>query len=96
MALSLTDLFEKRNDSAFKNKVAAACWRYAKILLAKETPTTEELKLAEKMLSSNGSGTLEKFALAAAVLIDDGPAEDSDIENAVKIAAEKLVVLEGV
>lgn len=95
MALTLTELFDKRNDTVFINKVAAACWRHAKTLLAKATPTEPELKLAAKMLSDIGSGAaVKQFAIAAAVLIDDAAADDAAIENAVATAANKLVILE--
>jgi len=95
MAFTLTELFDKRNDTVFINKVAAACWKHAKTLLAKATPTDAELKLAAKMLSDVGDGaTVKKFAIAAAVLIDDAAADDAAIETAVATAASKLVVLE--
>lgn len=95
MALTLTELFNKRNDTEFLNKVTAACWRHAKTMLAKATPTDGELRLAAQMLSDVGGGAIvKKFAVAAAVLIDDAAATDAAIENAVASAAAKLVALE--
>lgn len=97
MSLSLTDLFDKRSDSVFRNMVASACWRHAKTLLAKMTPTTEELKLANKLLNDKGTGpTIEMFATAAAVLIDDGTVDDAAIQIAVTTIADKLVTILGV
>ena len=95
MALTLTELFEKPYDPVFRSMVAAACWRHAKTLLAKATPTTEELKLASRLLSDNGSGgAIGRFVIVAAVLIDDATDDDAAVENAVNTAATKLVTLE--
>ena len=91
MALTLTTLFEKQSESTFRNKVAAACWRHAKTLLAKATPTESELKQASKLLSGRA---LEQYVIAVAVLIDDGTVDDAAIEIAVKTIANKLVTLE--
>jgi len=91
MALTLTELFEKQSESVFRNKVSAACWRYAKTLLAKATPTNQELKMAVKLLTG---GALQQFVIAAAVLIDDAEVTDAAIETAVVTTANKLVVLE--
>ena len=91
MALTLTDLFEKQSESTFRNKVAAACWRHAKTLLAKSSPTDSELKMATKLLTGVA---IEKFVIAVAVLIDDGTVDDAVIESAVATIANKLVVLE--
>ena len=91
MALTLTELFEKQSDSVFRNRVAVACWRHAKTLLAKSTPTSQELKMAVKLLTGTA---LQQFVIAAAVLIDDGTDDDAAIQNAVATIANKLVVLE--
>lgn len=91
MALTLTALFEKQSESTFRNKVAAACWRHAKSLLAKSTPTDGELKMATKLLTGVA---IEKFVIAVAVLIDDATADDAAIEAAVATIATKLVALE--
>lgn len=91
MALTLTDLFEKQSESTFRNKVTAACWRHAKTLLAKATPTESELKQASKLLSS---GAIEKYVIAVAVLIDDDTVDDAAIETAVTTAADKFLTLE--
>ena len=95
MALTLTELFEKPYDPVFRSKVAAACWKHAKLLLGKGSPTLEELKLASRLLSDNGSGgAIGRFVIAAAVLIDDAIVNDAAIETAVSTAAGKLVTLE--
>ena len=91
MALTLTELFEKQSDSVFRNRVAVACWRHAKTLLAKSTPTSQELKMAVKLLTGTA---LQQFVIAAAVLIDDAEVTDAAIEAAVATAAAKLIVLE--
>ena len=91
MALTLTALFKKQSESTFRNKVTAACWRHAKILLAKATPTESELKQASKLLSV---GVIEKYVIAVAVLIDDGTVDDAAIEATVTTIANKLVSLE--
>ena len=91
MALTLTGLFDKQSESTFRNKVTAACWRHAKTLLAKTTPTESELKQASKLLSSR---VIEKYVIAVAVLIDDGTVDDAAIEAAVVTTASKLIVLE--
>jgi hypothetical protein len=91
MALTLTQLFEKQSDHDFRNKVTSACWRHAKNLLAKQTPTNGELKMASKLLTGMATPT---FIIAAAVLIDDGTADDATIEAAVATTADKLLALE--
>ena len=91
MALTLTELFEKQSESTFRNKVAAACWRHAKTLLAKATPTDSELKMATKLLTGVA---IEKFVIAVAVLIDDATVDDATIEATVNTIANKLVTLE--
>ena len=50
MALTLIQLFEKESDPDIRNKVKAACWKYAKTLLAKASPIDGELKQALKAL----------------------------------------------
>jgi len=91
MALTLTELFAKQGESTFRNMVTAACWRHAKTLLAKETPTSGELKIAKQLLTGMATPT---FIIAAAVLIDDGTADDATIEAAVATTADKLLALE--
>ena len=89
--LTLTKLFEKQSESTFRNMVTAACWRHAKTLLAKATPTSGELKMAKQLLTGLATPT---FVIASAVLIDDGPVDDAAIEDAVATTANKLVALE--
>lgn len=91
MALTLTGLFEKQSEAVFRNKVTAACWRHAKTLLAKSTPTNGELKMASKLLTGMATPI---FVIAVAVLIDDGTVNDAAIEAAVATTAGKLVALE--
>jgi hypothetical protein len=91
MALTLTDLFEKQSESTFRNKVAAACWRHAKTLLAKPTPTSSDLKMASKLLAGMATPI---YVIGVAVLIDDAEATDAAIETAVATVAGKLVDLE--
>jgi len=91
MALTLTELFEKQSDSAFRNMVTVACWRCAKTLLAKTSPTSGELTMAKQLLTNLATPV---FVIAAAVLIDDGTVDDAAIEAAVAITADKLIALE--
>ena len=91
MALTLTELFEKQSEAVFRNMVTAACWRHAKTLLAKATPTDSELKMAKQLLTGLATPT---FVIAAAVLIDDGTVDDAAIETAVATTASKLIALE--
>lgn len=91
MALTLTELFEKRSDPSIRNPVQAACWKHAKTLIAKASPTAEELKQASKLLSG---AAVEIYIIAVCVLIDDGIADDAAIEVAVETVANKLLALE--
>ena len=95
MAYSLIQLYERRNDEILRKMIAAACWRYAKILLSKPSPTIEEMKLAEKFLSDEGCGKeIGKFNIAVAVLLDDGVIDDSSVETAVLQIATKFLSMQ--
>ena len=95
MALTLTALFEKRNDSTLRNRVGAQGWKHAKTILAQPSPIASDLKWAAKMLNDDGSGgTASQLFRAVIVLIDDGPSADSDIATAVSQAVGKLAGLE--
>lgn len=91
MALTLLQLFEKRSDPNIRNKVTVACWKHAKTLIAKSSPSTAELKQALKLLTGVA---LETYIIAVCVIIDDGTADDAAIEVAVTTTANKLVALE--
>lgn len=91
MALTLTELFERRSDPNIRNPVQAACWKHAKTLIAKASPTIEELRQASKLLSGV---SIETYIIAVCVIIDDGTADDAAIEAAVVTIANKLLALE--
>ena len=94
---SLKELFERRNDKTFGDKVTAACWRYAKSLIAKPEPTIQEMRLAEKLISDGGCGKeIGKFQIAATVLLDDAmrTADDETIQNTVETIGTKLINLQ--
>lgn len=91
MALTLLQLFEKQSKPNIRNSVRAACWKHAKTLIAKTSPSNAELRLAFKLLSGV---TIETYVIAVCVLIDDGTVDDVAIENAVVATANKLVALE--
>lgn len=97
MAYTLKELFDRRNDKLFGDRVAAACWRYAKKLVIKTTPTVEELRLAEKLISDDGCGKeIGKFRIAALVVLDDSVVdiEDMAIETTVEQIGTKLINLQ--
>jgi hypothetical protein len=102
MAYTLKQLFQRRNDKVFSERVAAACWRYAKSLVIKEQPTNNELKLAEKLIGDDGCGKeIGKFQIAATVLLDDSlignedeAAIDTAIQNAVEQIGNKMINLQ--
>ncbi|MHC4752838.1 MAG: hypothetical protein ACYTFW_23585 [Planctomycetota bacterium] len=95
MALTLTQLFEKRNDTILANKVAAAGWKEAKNILAQATPTATDLNWAAKMLNDDGSqATSKQLFRAVIVLLDDSAVTDAAIETAVGNAVLKLADLE--
>lgn len=94
---SLKELFDRRNDKTFGEKVAAACWRYAKVLIAQHEPTIEEMRLADKLISDEGCGKeIKKFQIAATVLLDDAAmtANDETIQNTVETIGTKFINLQ--
>lgn len=91
MALTLLQLSEKRSDPNTRICVRVACWKYAKTLIAKPTPSPAELKQALKLLTD---AALETYIIAVCVLIDDGTIDDAAIETAVATIANKFVDLE--
>ena len=95
MALTLTALFDRRNDTDLMNRVAAAGWREAKAILAQGTPSATDLNWAAKMLNDNGSqGTTKQLMNGVNVLLDDGAITDASIQTAVGQAVAKLASLE--
>lgn len=91
MALTLKELFEKRSDPDTRTCVIVARWRHAKALLTKADASGAELKQAMKLLTD---AELETYIKAVCVLIDDGDADDTTIQNAVDSIAAKFVELE--
>ena len=97
MSYSLKELFDRRNDRILCDKVAAACWRYAKTLIAKPDPTVEEMRLADKLISDEGCGKeVRKFQIAATVLLDDAAetAGDETIQNTVETIGTRFISLQ--
>ncbi len=96
---TLEQLFDLRNASALRNRVAAACWRTAKTIFqeADGTPLhAERLAWAVRILRDSGEGqpVLEIFRAAILLLENQGEqATDAEIQNAVDAIVNKFAVM---
>lgn len=86
--MTLEELFDLKNNSALRNRVAAACWIECKIIFTEldSVPNhTERIKWAVYVLRDSGTGgkVNEVFKAALVVLTDPNTAIDSDIQTAV-------------
>ena len=86
---TLQELFDLRNSSNLRNRVAAAGWRAAKIIFTEPDATSNHaarLKWAVRILQDDGDGqaVLQIFKAAIVLLENDGEAAiDEQIETAV-------------
>lgn len=92
---TLLELYKSRNNEVMNQKVAAACWRYAKILLQKTSPTTKEVSLAKNLISDDGLGDFVGiFQIAVAVVLEDQILTDELVEDTVNSIGTKFLILE--
>ncbi len=86
--MTLQELFELRNDSALRNRVAAACWNECKVIFTEAGSVTDHadrIKWAVYILRDSGTGgkVSEVFKAVLVVLTDPATATDADIQTAV-------------
>lgn len=94
---TLIELFAKRNDSDFRNRVAAACWRAAKGVFTEGDQTsnhTERLVWAKAVFADNGDGPeIQRVFIAANVLLqDEADPADVQIQASVDQIVDKFAV----
>ncbi len=92
---SLQELFNMRNNSGFRNRVAAAGWRYAKDILTEDPVTADHARAmwARALLKDQGEGTCvyEIFKGCMVILEDtDTSSTDEDVTAAVAQVVTKL------
>ena len=94
---TLIELFNKRNDSNFRNQVAAACWNEAKNIFV-ELDTVDDhiarLVWAKAAFADNGGGLeIQRVFIAVNVLLQDNATPtDTEIQNAAIAAVAKFAV----
>ena len=95
---TLQELFDMRNDSILRNKVAAAGWNATKDIFVENAATTnhaERLVWAVKALRDHGDGqTISDIFKAAVVLLQDNVAPtDEQIQTAVGQVIDKFATI---
>lgn len=95
---TLKELFDMRNDSALRNKVAAAGWNAAKNIFVEDAATVnhaERLVWAVKALRDNGDGgTIGDIFKASIVLLQDNATPtDAQIQTAVEQVINKFATI---
>jgi len=91
---TLEELFNLRNVSTLRNRVAAAGWRAAKTIFTEDVGTanhTERLKWAVRILRDRGSGSaVMEIYKAVIVLLEKANPTDAEIETAVGQVIDKF------
>jgi len=95
---TLQELFDMRNDSVLRNKVAAAGWNAAKDIFVEDGATinhAERLVWAVKTLRDNGDGqTISDVFKATIVLLqDNAEPTDTQIQTAVEQVINKFATI---
>jgi len=93
--MTLEELFNLKNNSALRNKVAAACWLECKTIFTEADSVTNHLERivwAVNILRDSGTGskTREVFRAVLVVLTDPLTADDTDIKTAVGQVVNKF------
>lgn len=95
---TLIELFDMRNESVLRNRVAAAGWNAAKDIFVEDVATTnhaERLVWAVKALRDDGDGgTVGDIFKAAIVLLQDNAAPtDAQVQTAVEQVIDKFATI---
>ena len=95
---TLIELFNMRNESELRNRVAAAGWNSAKNIFTEDAATTnhaERLVWAVKALRDDGTGgTVGDIFKAAIVLLQDNAApSDAQVQTAVEQVIDKFATI---
>jgi len=86
--MTLQELFELKDDSSLRNRVAAACWVECKTIFTEADTVeshAERIKWAVSVLRDSETGTRinEMFKAVLVVLTDPSTATDANIQTAV-------------
>lgn len=95
---TLQELFDMRNDSPLRNKVAAAGWNAAKDIFVEDAGTpnhAERLVWAVKALRDHGDGeTISDVFKASIVLLQDNATPtDAQIQTSVEQVIDKFATV---
>jgi hypothetical protein len=95
---TLQELFDMRNDSELRNRVAAAGWNAAKDIFVEDAATpnhSERLVWAVKALGDDGDGgTVGDIFKAAIVLLQDNTAPtDAQVQTSVEQVIDKFATI---
>lgn len=95
---TLQELFDMRNDSLLRNKVAAAGWNAAKDIFVEDAGTpnhAERLVWAVKALRDHGDGeTISDVFKASIVLLQDNATPtDAQIQTSVEQVIDKFATV---
>jgi len=95
---TLQELFNMRNDTELRNKVAAAGWNAAKDIFVEDVGTTnhaERLVWAVKALRDLGDGETvgDIFKASIVLLQDSGTPTDIQIQTAVEQVIDKFATI---
>lgn len=95
---TLQELFDMRNDSALRNRVAAAGWNAAKDIFVEDVGTpnhAERLVWAVKALRDDGTGeTVSDIFKASIVLLqDNAEPTDAQVQTSVEQVIDKFATI---
>ena len=95
---TLIELFDMRNESVLRNRVAAAGWNAAKDIFVEDAATTyhaERLVWAVKALRDDGTGGAvgDIFKAAIVLLQDNAAPTDAQIQTSVEQVIDKFATI---